>query len=163
MQSLFSFNLYNPILHIHHFVFLIFSACAYKLHRQTLCLDPSNEAFLLWMLIGNLVIFGLILFFSILLKTGILDYISEKLCSAVCLTILTLLFISGILIYNIVSMIYSLIMYFSYESSECKDLQLFITFSAHIFMIIDAILLTSLFYYCFKRKDQDDSTYVGMK
>ena len=164
MQSVFSLNLYNPFLHIHHFVFLIFSACAFKLHRQNLCSDPSNESFLLWMLIGNLAIFGLILFFSIMLKTGILDYISEKLCNAVCLTLLTLLFIGGILIYNIISMGYSLIMYFSYESSICKDLQLFITFSAHIFIIIDAILLASLCYYCLRKKDQDnDSTYVGMK
>jgi len=162
MQSIFALNLYNPFLHIHHFVLLIFSACTYKLHRQTSCPDPSNESFLIWTLIGNLVIFGLIFFFSILLKTGILDYISEKLCSAVCLTILTLLFVGGIFLYNVASMIYSLIMFFSYDASICKDMQLFITFSAHIFLIIDGILLSTLFYWCFKKKDQD-SEYTGMK
>ena len=162
MQSLFAFNLYNPFLHIHHLVFLIFSACTYKLHRLTLCPDPSNESFLIWTLVGNLVIFGLIFFFSILLKTGILDYISEKLFSAVCLTLLTLLFVGGIFLYNVVSMVYALIMYFSYDVSPCKDIQLFITFSAHIFLIIDAILLSSMFYWCFRKKEQDNE-YTGMK
>lgn len=162
MQSLFSLNLYNPFLHIHHFVFLIFSACAYKLHFKNLSSDPEIESFLLWMLIGNFVIFGLILFFSILLKTGILDYISEKLCSAVCLTLLTLLFIGGILVYNIISMVYSLIIYFSYNFPISKDLQLFITFSAHIFLIIDLIIFGTLFYYCFRKKDQEND-YIGMK
>lgn len=161
MQSIFNLNLYNPFLHIHHFVFLIFSACTYKLHKQNLCLDESNESFLIWMLLGNLVIFGLILFFSLLMKTGIMDYISEKFCNAVCLTIFTLLFIGGILIYNLISNVYSLIMYFSYEISICKDLELFITFSAHVFLIIDIILFLTLLYSCLKKKD-DNEDYVGL-
>ncbi len=31
-----------------------------------------------------------------------LDYLSEKFCNAVCLTLFTLLFVGGILIYNII-------------------------------------------------------------
>lgn len=161
MQSIFNLNLYNPFLHIHHFVFLIFSACTYKLHKQNLCSDLSNESFLIWMLLGNLVIFGLILFFSLLMKTGIMDYISEKFCNAVCLTIFTLLFIGGILIYNLISNVYSLIMYFSYEISVCKDLELFITFSAHVFLIVDVILFLTLLYNCLKRKE-DNEDYIGL-
>lgn len=49
------FQLNNPFLQIHHFVFLVFSSCTCSLHNPEVCSSESHEAFLHWMWLGNII------------------------------------------------------------------------------------------------------------
>lgn len=138
----------NLAMHIYNMVFFVMSYCTYKTHDSTICSDPSHENFLAWILYGNLIIYGIALIFLALLKTGLLDVCTEKCFNAVCVAINTMGFFGGMVIYNMISMIYSLILYFGSLSSKCLELELFTKFSAYvivIFFCVNFCILVSTF------------------
>jgi len=141
-------NKYNgnksPAVHIYNLIFLVLSYCTAIVHGSGECQDHAHESFLYWMLFGNLIIYGVAFIFYIMLKIGLLDFCTEKCFNAVCVALNTIGFFGGIIIYNIISMIYSLILYFGTSSSECLELELFTMFSAYLILIF---IIVNVFYF----------------
>lgn len=136
----------NPAIHIYNLIFLVLSYCTSRIHDSETCRDDTHENFLNWILFGNLIIYGVASIFYILLKIGLLDFCTEKCFNAVCVALNTMGFFGGIIIYNIISMVYSLVLYFGMESSECLELELFTMFSAYIILIF---IIVNLFFFVY--------------
>ena len=135
MNSQSKYNSSKPAIHIYNLIFLVLSYCTASIHNPLECEDKPHESFLYWILYGNLIIYGVAFLFYILLRIGLLDYCTEKCFNAVCVALNTMGFFGGIIIYNLISMVYSLILYFGANSSECLELELFTMFSAYIILI----------------------------
>lgn len=153
------YNNKNPAIHIYNLIFLVLSYCTKSIHEPEFCEDLSHERFLDWIFYGNLIIYGVAFIFYLLLKIGLLDFCTERCFNAVCVALNTMGFFGGIIIYNIISMIYSLILYFGNDSSGCLELELFTMFSAYIILIFIVVNLfffvyATAFYYISK-KNQD--------
>lgn len=136
----------SPALHIYNLIFLVLSYCTYKIHDPVICPDRPHERFLNWILYGNIIIYGIAFIFYVLFKIGLLDFCTEKCFNAVCVALNTIGFFGGIIIYNMVSMVYSLILYFGVKSSECMELELFTKFSAYVIIIFFSVNLLILIY-----------------
>ena len=136
----------NPAIHIYNLIFLVLSYCTASIYDPKLCIDIGHERFLYWILYGNLTIYGVAFIFYILLKIGLLDFCTEKCFNAVCVALNTMGFFGGIIVYNIISMVYSLILYFGSDSSECLELELFTMFSAYIILIF---FIVNLFFFIY--------------
>ena len=141
-----NYNNKNPAIHIYNLIFLVLSYSTASIHYSQECSDSSHENFLYWILYGNIIIYGVAFIFYIMLKIGLLDFCTEKCFNAVCVALNTMGFFGGIIIYNMISMIYSLILYFGTNSSECLELELFTMFSAYIILIF---FIVNLFFFIY--------------
>lgn len=162
------YNNKSPAIHIYNLIFLVLSYCTKSIHEPEICSDRTHEGFLDWIFYGNLIIYAIAFVFYLLLKVGLLDYCTEKCFNAVCVALNTMGFFGGIIVYNIISMVYSLILYFGSDSSECLELELFTMFSAYIILIFFIanlfmfVYVTAVYYFSKKNHDIHREIYQEM-
>jgi hypothetical protein len=56
------------ILHLHNFIFLVFSYCTKVIHNESNCSDPENEYFLDFIYYGNLILYGALILLMVYYK-----------------------------------------------------------------------------------------------
>ena len=128
-------------MHLNNFVFLVFSYCTNFIYQLQIPVegDGPHEAFLKWTLYGNIVIYSMLLVFSFLYHFSLLDccadFITRKCGGPVCITINTFGVIGGIYLFDFVTMVYAVYVYFFEKAASSPILQLFTMVCAHIFLV----------------------------
>ncbi|CAD8187627.1 unnamed protein product [Paramecium pentaurelia] len=131
----------NSLVHLNNFIFLVFSICADKIVTEDFqCNDPEGIGFLHFILYGNLIVYGIIFIIQFLSACNLLDTCTRKF-GAVCITINTFVFFGGVIIFDVISMLYGIKQHFFTAKSKCREIELFTMCCAYIFVVWISVMI----------------------